>query len=86
MVRYGGDEFIVVLSNTSLGGAYNVCEHIRDALANVQVEYNNKSINFTSSIGCASVTDKDVGNQLFVRADKALLTAKNSGKNCTCCA
>lgn len=28
LVRYGGDEFVVVLSNTSLGGAYNVCEHI----------------------------------------------------------
>ena len=34
----------------------------------------------------SSVTDKDVGNQLFIRADKALLAAKKSGKNCTCCA
>ena len=86
LVRYGGDEFVVVLSNTSSAGAYNVCEHIRDTLANIQVEYNNKSISFTSSVGCASLTDNDVGNQLFNRADKALLAAKNSGKNCTCCA
>ena len=86
LVRYGGDEFVVILSNTALDGAYNVCEHIRDTLANVQVEYNNKSISFTSSIGCASLTEKDVGNQLFNRADKALLAAKESGKNCTCCA
>jgi len=84
LVRYGGDEFVVLLSNTLSQGAHKVCEHIRDTLANLKVIYKDKSISFTTSIGCASLTEKDTGNQLFIRADKALLLAKKSGRNCTC--
>lgn len=84
LVRYGGDEFVVILSNTEANGAHKVCEYIRNTLANHQVIYNGKCISFTSSIGYASLTEKDKGNKLFNRADKALLQAKKSGRNCTC--
>ena len=84
LVRYGGDEFVVLLSNTTSRGAYRISEHIRDTLANLNLVYNGKDINFTASIGGASLTESDVGNSLFIRADKALLLAKKSGRNCSC--
>lgn len=83
LVRYGGDEFVVLLSNTTARGAHRISEHIRDTLANLQLEYEGKKINFTASIGGASLTKDDVGNSLFTRADEALLLAKKSGRNCT---
>ena len=83
LVRYGGDEFVVLLSNTTSRGAYRISEHIRDTLANLQLEYNGKNIHLTASIGGASLTDSDIGNSLFTRADEALLMAKKCGRNCS---
>lgn len=82
LVRYGGDEFIVLLSNTTLRGAYKIAEHIRDTLENLQVIYKDSGINFTASIGGASLTISDTGNSLFIRADEALLKSKKCGRNC----
>ena len=84
LVRYGGDEFVILLSNTSAQGAQRISEHIRDTLAKLELSYQGQTIHFTSSIGCASLTDGDVGNSLFMRADNALLVAKKSGRNRTC--
>jgi diguanylate cyclase (GGDEF)-like protein len=82
VVRYGGDEFVIVLSNTSSSGAQKICEHIRNTLSNLELVYAGKKINVTSSFGCASLTEQDVGNSLFTRADEALLLAKKGGRNC----
>lgn len=84
LVRYGGDEFVILLSNTFVQGAKQLSEHICHTLANIELLYQGKTICFTSSIGCASLTAEDEGNSLFLRADKALLAAKKSGRNCTC--
>lgn len=84
LVRYGGDEFVILLSNTPAEGAHRISEHIRDTLAHLELTYQGETIHFTSSIGCASLTDEDVGNSLFMRADDALSAAKKSGRNCTC--
>jgi len=84
LVRYGGDEFIILLSNTPSRGAHQISEHIRDTLASLELMYEGKKINFTSSFGCASLTKEDMGNSLFKRADEALLLAKKYGRNRTC--
>jgi len=84
LVRYGGDEFIILLSNTPSEGAHQISEYIRDTLANLELIYEGNEINFTSSFGCASLTKEDVGNSLFKRADEALLKAKKCGRNRTC--
>lgn len=73
----------MLLSNTTSRGAHQIAEHIRDTLANLQVIYEGKSISFTASIGGASLTEKDIGNSLFTRADESLLLAKKSGRNCS---
>jgi len=83
LIRYGGDEFIILLSNTASKGAHQISEYIRNTLENLELVYEGNKINFTSSFGCASLTKKDVGNSLFKRADKALSQAKNCGRNRT---
>jgi len=65
-----------------LHGANSVAEYIHDTLENLQVIYKGETINFTASIGGASLSHTDVDNSLFTRADEALLHSKKSGRNC----
>jgi diguanylate cyclase (GGDEF)-like protein len=51
--RYGGEEFAVILPNTGLTGANDVAERIRKAIASNAIEYQDKNINATVSIGVA---------------------------------
>lgn len=81
--RKGGEEFCVILSDSNYVQAFEIAERIRK---NVQENYfitaNNEKIKITISIGVGSYPDK-VNNiyNLMEIADKALYSAKNSGKN-----
>ncbi len=78
-MRFGGEEFIIILPNTSSQQANVVMEKVRSVI-NHQKFLND--ISFTVSIGISNYKkeDKDV-ESLFKRADLALYSAKNSGKN-----
>ena len=82
--RFGGEEFIVILPNTTLKNAVLVAEKVRDAIANFVHNIEEQNIQTTVSIGIASYNslDDDV-NQILERADQALYTAKSSGRNCS---
>ena len=82
--RFGGEEFIVILPNTTLKNAVLVAEKVRDAIANFVHNIEEQNIQTTVSIGIASYNplDDDV-NQIIERADHALYTAKSSGRNCS---
>jgi diguanylate cyclase (GGDEF)-like protein len=85
--RYGGEEFVLMLPNTSLDGAKVVAEKIRKDTQSMYVEHGqNQLLSFTISLG-VSVVDVQNNNaiQLAIKeADKALYKAKNSGKNKVC--
>lgn len=78
--RYGGEEFIVVIPNTSQQDVYESAERFRKELA-TQTIPNVGSI--TVSIGIASwpESSEDI-SEVFKIADKYLYEAKNSGRNC----
>jgi diguanylate cyclase (GGDEF)-like protein len=78
--RYGGDEFAVLLVETSKAGAHLYAERIRDVIARFRFKHGKP---ITASLGIASLPDDDVssGDDLFKMADEALYTAKRSGKN-----
>ena len=80
--RYGGEEFVAVLSNCSLEVAKIVCERIRSFVANEPIATPAGTINVTISIGLAAF---DAGNaglaQIVAAADAALYRAKNNGRN-----
>ncbi len=81
--RYGGEEFAILLSNTCEKGAQQLAERIRQAIAKLECSYNGNTTNITVSQGIACLHADDKELDLFERADKALYTAKNNGRNCT---
>ncbi|MDY0116733.1 MAG: diguanylate cyclase [Sulfurimonadaceae bacterium] len=82
--RYGGEEFVVLLPNTSLQNATLIAEKIRIFIESLRITLpSNDTFKFTVSLGVAEV---DIQNEESVeyalnRADKALYRAKNSGRN-----
>ena len=80
--RYGGEEFVVLLSNTHNKGAHSLAERIRKRIEKSNPVLNGEKIQVTASLGVASLCDNDDGHSLFERADKALYQAKHEGRNC----
>ncbi len=80
--RWGGEEFTVLLPNTHLAEAKEVCERIRLAIA--AQDYSDLKIEepVTVSIGIACNTQGDASGKLLAAADKALYAAKKGGRNC----
>ncbi len=82
-VRFGGDEFIVILPHTEEKGAYTFANRIIEKIRNLKIKSNNKVITFTISIGIMCVKkNADVAkDKLISDVDAALYKAKNNGKN-----
>ncbi len=83
--RYGGEEFAVILPHTYLDGAKIAAERIRKTIEQAQVEYEGKRLNVTASIGVAVIEDPNEARieiMVIRRADDALYSAKEAGRNC----
>lgn len=80
--RYGGDEFIVFLSETPPKGALIVAERIRDAVAGAPLEIDGRQVGCTVSIGVAAFPeDGRTLDAIALRADRAMYQAKQAGRN-----
>ncbi len=81
--RYGGEEFMVLLPNTSIAGAQNVAEKIRSICDKKRYNDGNSAITVTVSIGISSVKQYQLleSKELLALADKALYRAKAEGRN-----
>jgi len=79
--RYGGDEFVIVLSNTDVEGALHVAERIRERVENLRVQVSNVRLVLSTSIGLTELRRDDDALSIFERADAALLQAKQHGRN-----
>ena len=77
--RWGGEEFIVLMSHTDLQTAEKVAEKLRILFG--AINYGNDE-NISASIGIASQQVNEEINSLIRRADEALYIAKNNGRNC----
>ncbi len=82
-VRYGGEEFCVILARTSKEEAREIGERIRKNVEARELSYVNQVTHFTVSIGVASSkTDSLIASRPLIRAaDRALYDAKKTGKN-----
>ncbi|MGE5370467.1 MAG: PAS domain S-box protein [Solirubrobacterales bacterium] len=78
--RYGGEEFLAVLPETSLADAVQVAERVREAVQ--AASFGEGTIRVTISIGAAVLQDEAEG-MLIARADDLLYQAKQSGRNRT---
>jgi len=77
--RFGGEEFVMILSHCGHEDAINKAELIRVAIADIKI----KDISITASIGVATREQNDDADfdSLFVAADKAVYKAKGTGRN-----
>ena len=83
--RLGGEEFVVLLRNTSLSEAKRVAEKFRKTVSKMKVIYDEQEISITVSIGVATTNDSinKSGNieDVLKQADNALYKAKAGGRN-----
>lgn len=84
VARFGGEEFIMLLSNISLENAYKRVDILRKNIEESNVVIGNKiNIKYTSSFGIAEIKCKGINplEEAIKAADDALYRAKNNGRN-----
>lgn len=79
--RYGGEEFVVILSKCDLEGIKTFSERLRLAIEGAVFETDAGRQLVTVSIGCTTHQADDTNQTIFKRADQALYRAKESGRN-----
>lgn len=79
--RFGGEEFVILLQGSNIMGAEKLAARICKNIANSKYQVLDKTIDLSVSIGAAQYTQDDDFESLFEKADQALYSAKNSGKN-----
>jgi diguanylate cyclase (GGDEF)-like protein len=80
--RYGGEEFVVILSSADAAAAIPIAQRILERVAQVQVDGFGNPIRITCSIGIATSDTLGVwGEHLIAQADAAVYVAKRSGRN-----
>ncbi|WP_298036712.1 diguanylate cyclase [uncultured Desulfuromonas sp.] len=84
LVRYGGEEFAILLYNTPPQAAAALAERIRRGVEEHAFPWQAQRLPVTVSIGVASASGAADGSpdQLVARADRALYRAKDDGRNC----
>jgi diguanylate cyclase (GGDEF)-like protein len=79
--RYGGEEFAIILPNTTGEDSERILDEIRDKFAGMVFHANETEFSVKFSVGIASYPDITNSQQLIEAADQALYSAKQSGRN-----
>jgi diguanylate cyclase len=81
VARYGGEEFIVLFDGADEVESMQVCERLRGKIQHLAFHASRQPVRVTASIGLAQFQPGDTPQTVFDRADLALYTAKNGGRN-----
>ncbi|MDR1802490.1 MAG: diguanylate cyclase [Treponema sp.] len=79
--RYGGEEFVLLITDLNINEANFIMERIRENIENSVINYEGVEIRITCSIGLAQFTSGDTMETCVKKSDEALYVAKNSGRN-----
>ena len=82
VVRWGGEEFLILLVDTDLKGARYLADKIRQKIASTDVMINSETISVTMSLGVGAQQFNDDLYSTLGSADKAMYEAKRRGRNC----
>lgn len=81
-IRYGGEEFILLMPHTGSINGFILAERIREAVSTSTIRYNKEVISLTISGGLASYPiDGDTVESILKNADRAVYISKGAGKN-----
>jgi diguanylate cyclase (GGDEF)-like protein len=84
VIRYGGEEFLVVLPDTDEQGARSFAERLRQQVAGTPVQHEGERFAMQVSLGVAVAREDEAHYEHWVsRADRALYRAKQGGRNRT---
>lgn len=83
--RLGGEEFALLLPNTSAAAAYRLAQRLHLTLRQSVISHEHAKIGYTVSIGVISLVPRetDTIETLLNKADRSLYLAKETGRNCT---
>jgi len=82
--RIGGEEFVLLMPDTSLDNALSLNDQLRDSLANSGFNYDGTPCPITASVGIARIEEYDNSESVMRKADEALYKSKREGRNrCT---
>lgn len=79
LARWGGEEFVILLPETSIENAYLVANELRQLVSEINIDYID---NFTISLGISEYKINDEIDDVIKKADQKMYEAKLSGKNC----
>lgn len=79
--RFGGEEFVIILSNTNAAGARIIAERLRRNIESSRHFVGDTEIPVTASMGTATFNKGETLTHFMERADKALYKAKKAGRN-----
>ena len=86
LARFGGEEFIILLPDTSENGSLHLAENIRGALEKMHLEHKDSPVADYLTVSIGAVTCRDVSqcdrSKLLEQADKMLYLAKHEGRDC----
>ena len=80
--RIGGEEFVLLLTNTAQNDAGKLVEKMRKGIAASSFHFKGEPVTLTLSAGITETRNGDDVESIYERADKALYKAKNSGRDC----
>lgn len=83
VIRFGGDEFSVVLPETDKDKAFELASSIKDRLNNYDYKIKGESLRLSASMGISFIPHEEIkeSKELFKRADKAVYMAKEQGRD-----
>lgn len=81
LFRIGGEEFVLILPNTTAEQAAPTIEKLRQAVSQSGFRFKDEKVDIQISAGLTQVTQEDSEESLYERADKGLYQAKESGRN-----
>jgi diguanylate cyclase (GGDEF)-like protein len=85
LARFGGEEFVILVSQPTEKGITRVAERIREAVEKEEISLSGKKIPVTVSVGAVVAIperdDQDLGERLIAAADQAMYKAKRKGRN-----
>lgn len=83
LARFGGEEFVILLIETSIDAAHDIASRLSRAIAASRIRTIKGEVAVTASFGLATVDPNSLDLETAIRfADEALYEAKNAGRNC----